>query len=200
MLTMNMNPGYFGRYAYTMNDPINLIDPDGQAGKGKLTDPDADLLKKAAEKRAIRNAKRRGRRKALNEEKRKLEDGTSELSEARQKELAETGQLKNMDFHHEQTVSSGTDLKEKIDIAENPGPNSRFMEKPDHIEYHKGKGSTQVPLDENGDVVTNISLGTAGILTAIGETPDPVSLIFDAMYGPPEGYECSFPKCTKIED
>ncbi|MGJ8564893.1 MAG: RHS repeat-associated core domain-containing protein [Alphaproteobacteria bacterium] len=24
------NPGYFNRYAYTMNDPINLIDPDGR--------------------------------------------------------------------------------------------------------------------------------------------------------------------------
>ena len=26
----NGNPGYFNRYAYTMNDPINLIDPDGR--------------------------------------------------------------------------------------------------------------------------------------------------------------------------
>lgn len=24
------NPGYFNRYAYTFNDPINLLDPDGQ--------------------------------------------------------------------------------------------------------------------------------------------------------------------------
>ena len=26
----NGDPGYFNRYAYTMNDPINLIDPDGK--------------------------------------------------------------------------------------------------------------------------------------------------------------------------
>ena len=31
MLTMEMNPGYFNRYAYTFNDPVNLIDPDGEA-------------------------------------------------------------------------------------------------------------------------------------------------------------------------
>jgi hypothetical protein len=24
-------PGYFNRYAYTMNDPVNLVDPDGEA-------------------------------------------------------------------------------------------------------------------------------------------------------------------------
>lgn len=24
------NPGYFNRYAYTMNNPINAIDPDGE--------------------------------------------------------------------------------------------------------------------------------------------------------------------------
>lgn len=32
MLTMDMNPGYFNRYAYTMNDPVNLIDPTGMCG------------------------------------------------------------------------------------------------------------------------------------------------------------------------
>ena len=29
MLSTGMNPGYFNRYMYTMNDPINAIDPDG---------------------------------------------------------------------------------------------------------------------------------------------------------------------------
>ena len=27
------NPSYFNRYAYTLNDPINLIDPDGQQAR-----------------------------------------------------------------------------------------------------------------------------------------------------------------------
>jgi len=26
----NGNPGYFNRYAYTMNDPVNMLDPDGR--------------------------------------------------------------------------------------------------------------------------------------------------------------------------
>ena len=30
MLSMEMNPGYFNRYMYTMNDPINMLDPDGR--------------------------------------------------------------------------------------------------------------------------------------------------------------------------
>ena len=31
MLDMDMNPNYFNRYSYTANDPVNAIDPDGQA-------------------------------------------------------------------------------------------------------------------------------------------------------------------------
>ena len=30
MLSMEMDPGYFNRYMYTMNDPVNNIDPDGE--------------------------------------------------------------------------------------------------------------------------------------------------------------------------
>ena len=29
MLSQEFNPGYFNRYMYTMNDPVNAIDPDG---------------------------------------------------------------------------------------------------------------------------------------------------------------------------
>ena len=29
------NPGYFSRYAYTLNDPINMIDPDGLYSRGQ---------------------------------------------------------------------------------------------------------------------------------------------------------------------
>jgi len=30
MLDADMHPGYFNRYAYTFNDPVNAIDPDGE--------------------------------------------------------------------------------------------------------------------------------------------------------------------------
>jgi len=34
------NPAYFNRYSYTANDPINLIDPDGQQFSDYQDDPD----------------------------------------------------------------------------------------------------------------------------------------------------------------
>jgi len=45
---------------------------------------------------------------------------SSTLSVERSKELLETGKLKNMDGHHEPSISSGGSLEEKIAIAENP--------------------------------------------------------------------------------
>lgn len=34
MMSMNLNPGYFNRYMYTMNNPVNNIDPTGMACEG----------------------------------------------------------------------------------------------------------------------------------------------------------------------
>ena len=34
MMDADMNPAMFNRYAYSMNDPINMLDPDGECSKG----------------------------------------------------------------------------------------------------------------------------------------------------------------------
>jgi len=53
MLDKEMNPGYFGRYGYTFNDPINLVDPNGEhpvareVGKKAINKPLKNAAKKA---------------------------------------------------------------------------------------------------------------------------------------------------------
>jgi RHS repeat-associated protein len=80
-------------YAYVGNDPMNKVDPDGQVAKRILTEA----------QRLIRNAKAKGRREALKEERKELQEtgeSRSQLTPERQKELLDTGKLKNMDGHH----------------------------------------------------------------------------------------------------
>lgn len=104
-------------------------------------------------------------------------NGTSDLSATRQQELAETGGLKNMDFNHLPTVNSGKDIKEKVDLAKNPGPNSGFMEPPDHRAFHSEKGGTRVPLDENGDIIGSLMIGAAVVLETLSAIPSPDMLL-----------------------
>lgn len=77
-------------YAYVSNDPVNNTDPTGMI---------KEVVKKEF-KRLIKNAKARGRRKALKNERKELEEtgeSKSNLTQDRQNELRETGKLKNMD-------------------------------------------------------------------------------------------------------
>ena len=127
-------------YAYVGNDPMNKVDPDGQVAKRILTEA----------QRLIRNAKAKGRREALKEERKELQEtgeSRSQLTPERQKELLDTGKLKNMDGHHEPSVSNGKTLEEKIKIAENP-KNIRFLEKDKHRQVHKDNGGTQKTIGE----------------------------------------------------
>ena len=53
MLDMDMNPGYFNRYAYTFNDPVNLIDPTGMCGLRK-ENGDCDVINNSSDAEAGR--------------------------------------------------------------------------------------------------------------------------------------------------
>jgi uncharacterized protein RhaS with RHS repeats len=131
----------FNRYAYANNNPYKYTDPFGQSVKKVIKDE---------VKRQIKNAKARGRRKALKDEKKELEEtgeSRSNLTPERQQELKDTGKLKNMDGHHEPSVSSGETLKDKIKIAQDP-KNIKFLEKKDHMKIHKNNGGTRVPIGE----------------------------------------------------
>jgi hypothetical protein len=102
------------------------------------------------------------------------------LSAERKEELAETGKLKNMDGHHEPSISSGKTVEDKVEIAQNPD-NITFMEKSDHQALHGELGGTQVPITVGADALTKGLLGVAAGLEVLSEiadyVPDP-SMIF----------------------
>lgn len=172
-------------YAYVANDPVNLFDPNGESAKKTFFKNAAAGLRSAADARRIKNAKARGRRAALKNERQQLREtgfSDSDLSPARQQELLETGKLSNMDGHHNPSVSSGTTVDEKVAIAENPN-NIRFMEKADHQAEHAAAGGTQAPITGGHDAVTVGMTGLAIAAEVIGSIPDPVSAFTDTLFG-----------------
>lgn len=170
-------------YAYGGNDPLNGTDPNGTSWRKELFKTAADQLRKIAEKRIIKNARAEGRREALKSERKALREtgeSKSNLSPARQKELAETGNLKNMHGHHDPSISSGKTLDEKIEIAKDP-ENITFMEPDAHKALHIEKGGTQVPI--TGDAVTKVLIGMAAVLEVLGQAAD----MIDPFYIPEAG-------------
>jgi RHS repeat-associated protein len=170
-------------YAYGGNDPLNGTDPNGTSWRKELFKTAADQLRKIAEKRIIKNARAEGRREALKSERKALREtgeSKSNLSPARQKELAETGNLKNMHGHHDPSISSGKTLDEKIEIAKDP-ENITFMEPDAHKALHIEKGGAQVPITR--DAVTKVLIGTAAVLEILGQAAD----MIDPFYIPEAG-------------
>lgn len=168
-------------YAYVGNDPLNYVDPDGRVKKSVLKGF-ASTLRDKAQKRELKNARARGRRAALKEERQSLiETGQtrSDLSVARQGELKNTGKLKNMDGHHNPSVSSAGSHEEAIKIAENP-QHITFMEKGDHQDLHSALGGTQVPISGGKDAVSVVLTGLAIGLELLSEIPDPTMIISKA--------------------
>jgi len=159
-------------YAYANNNPYKYTDPDGRSVKKSVLSAMAKDLRKEA-KRLIKNAKARGRRAALKQEQKSLKEtgeSVSNLSEDRAKELVDTGKLKNMDGHHDPSVSSGQTLDDKIDIAQNPD-NITFKEPDVHKAIHAENGGTQVPITASMLVVFATGLEWASYI------PDPTILI-----------------------
>ena len=170
---------YHNRYAYTANDPVNAIDPTGKSKK-RLLGLVGNQIRKA-EQRAIKNARARGRRRALKEERQSLREtgeSRSVLSKPRQDELLSTGKLKNMYAHHEPSISSGKNLEEKVRIAEDP-KNITFKEKAEHRKINSDAGGTSVPLDAQGKVIVGALGLAAAIVDGLSSIPDPVSAILD---------------------
>ena len=174
------DPGYFNRYAYVQNDPINAIDPTGMSKKS--------VLKEAARQvRDLRNARARARRGALKVERKQLQEtGTSNsrLSSGRSQELLETGKLKNMDAHHDPSINNGKTHQERVSIAEDPS-NVTFKEPADHRKIHSDAGGTQVPINSKGGDIIGVALGAVALgLEGLAMVPDPVSIMTSGELAP----------------
>ena len=177
------DPRYINRYAYAGNDPVNATDPDGRQKRSLLKETARDI------RRAVKNARARGRRAALRRERQQLREtgqSVSNLSPERSSELLETGNLRGMDAHHDPSINNGATTQEKIDIAQNP-ENITFMEPSNHRQVHQDNGGTNVPIDSKnklGVAVAGVGLtvmeGVANILDAAAGVPDPMSISFEA--------------------
>ena len=95
------------------------------------------------QKREIFNARQRGIARAKRQEKEYVRNGmgTRDWTPEQQKQLMEQGTVKDIDWHHMRSVSSGNTYEEKIAIAENKNniqPLSCSSENNEHLQAHGG--------------------------------------------------------------
>lgn len=166
-----------------MNDPVNAIDPDGRSKKSLFKETAKDI------RRAVKNARGRGRRAALKRERQQLQEtgqSVSNLSPERSSELLETGNLKGMHAHHDPSINNGATKQEQVNIAQDPD-NITFKEGGSHTQIHKDNGGTRVPIDTRnklGAAVAGFGLtmmeGVADVLDLAAGVPDPISVSIEA--------------------
>ena len=95
------------------------------------------------QKRELFNARQRGIARAKRQEKEYIQQGkgTRDWTPEQQKQLMDQGAVKDIDWHHMRSVSSGETYEEKIAIAENKNniqPLSSSSENNEHMAAHGG--------------------------------------------------------------
>jgi RHS repeat-associated protein len=177
-------------YGYVSNDPVNATDPSGAVAKVL-----GQLLKEAsrAMSKAIKNAKRRGVKRAWAQEKKLIEggnEGSRQWSKKERRELLTTGKVRDYNGHHQNSVSGEVTFDGKIARAEAP-ENVKFMKSKEHRRLHEENGGYSTPTEgelierhaPNGGVSSSMTeqlllilSGGIGAAAAIMEMLDPFAV------------------------
>ncbi len=147
------------RYAYSGNDPVNLLDPSGNSWISRVAEEIADQLRGSARRgvdeasdgvddavvRSLASGMRQLHRQAVGEAwwqemelVRRTGRGTAEWSERQLRQLAQGIRPRGIHGHHINNVAHHPDL------AGDPN-NIMFMRGPQHTALHSTNGGTRMP-------------------------------------------------------